>query len=72
MPTVALREEPGRYTLRYDEPVLVDELDDAERDDVALTARYMKILENAIRANPDQWLWYHDRWKPLRLAEQPA
>ena len=72
VPTVALREQPGRYTLRYDEPVLIDELSEAERDDVALTARYMKILEDAIRANPDQWLWYHDRWKPLRLAEKPA
>jgi lauroyl/myristoyl acyltransferase len=39
---------------------------------VPLTARYLAILEAAIRANPDQWLWYHDRWKQLRLREHTA
>jgi KDO2-lipid IV(A) lauroyltransferase len=72
VPTFALRKSPGRYALRYDEPVAVDELSGAERDDVPLTARYMKILEDAIRANPDQWLWYHDRWKQLRLTGRPT
>lgn len=68
VPTFALRERPGFYNLRYDEPVVVDDLTAAESGDVPLTTLYMKILENAIRENPDQWLWYHDRWKQLRLA----
>jgi KDO2-lipid IV(A) lauroyltransferase len=67
VPVFALREGPGRYSLRYEEPVVVDDLPEAERDDLSLTARYMDILEKAIRKNPDQWLWYHDRWKQLRL-----
>ncbi len=67
VPTFALRDRPGTYTLRYDEPVVVDELTAAEREDVPLTTRYMKILEDAIRENPDQWLWYHDRWKQIRI-----
>jgi KDO2-lipid IV(A) lauroyltransferase len=67
VPTFALRDRPGTYTLRYDEPVVLDELTAAEREDVPLTTRYMKILEDAIRDNPDQWLWYHDRWKQLRI-----
>jgi len=53
------------------EPVMVDDLAAGERGDVPLTTRYMKILEDAIRERPDQWLWYHDRWKPLRLAKDP-
>jgi KDO2-lipid IV(A) lauroyltransferase len=72
VPTFALRERPGFYSLRYDEPVVVDDLTEAERGDVALTTRYMKILEDAIRERPDQWLWYHDRWKQLRLAKDPT
>jgi KDO2-lipid IV(A) lauroyltransferase len=68
VPTFALREQPGRYSLRYEEPVLVDELPEPERDDVPLTARFMAILEAAIRERPEQWLWYHDRWKQLRIA----
>ncbi len=71
VPTFALRERPGVYSLRYDEPVMVDDLAAGERGDVPLTTRYMKILEDAIRERPDQWLWYHDRWKPLRLAKDP-
>ena len=70
VPTFALRATPGSYRLRYEQPLVVDDLPEAELDDVALTAGYMAILEAAIRQNPDQWLWYHDRWKQLRLQEQ--
>lgn len=72
VPTFALCDTPGHYRLRYDEPVMVDELPENELEDVPLTARYLAILETAIRENPDQWLWYHDRWKQLRLRENAA
>jgi len=67
VPIFALRKAPGRYSLHYEEPLLVEDLTEAEREDVPLTARYMAVLEAAIRENPDQWLWYHDRWKQLRI-----
>jgi KDO2-lipid IV(A) lauroyltransferase len=72
VPTFALRDRPGHYTLRYEETVVIDDIPEAELDEVPLTARYLAILEAAIRANPDQWLWYHDRWKQLRLREHTA
>jgi len=72
VPTFALCDRPGHYRLRYDNPVVVDDLSEAEREDVPLTTRYMAILEAAIRENPDQWLWFHDRWKQLRLREHTA
>ncbi|MDX2438873.1 MAG: hypothetical protein QNL88_17700, partial [Acidobacteriota bacterium] len=56
------------YTVRYEEPLVVEDLTAGVRVDVPLTTRYMKILETAIRGRPDQWLWYHDRWKQLRLG----
>ena len=68
VPTFVFCDTPGHYRLRYDEPVVVDNLPDSELEVVPLTTRYMAILEAAIRENPDQWLWYHDRWKQLRLA----
>jgi KDO2-lipid IV(A) lauroyltransferase len=70
VPIFALREAPGRYSLRYEEPLLVEDLTEAEREDGPLTGRYMAVLEAAIRKNPEQWLWYHDRWKQLRLSMQ--
>jgi KDO2-lipid IV(A) lauroyltransferase len=70
VPTFALREAPGRYSLSYGEPLMVEDRTEAEREDGPLTARYMAVLEAAIRARPEQWLWYHDRWKQLRLSTQ--
>jgi len=67
VPTFAFCEAPGRYSLRFDQPVVVDDLDEVERDDVPLTARFVAILESAIRERPEQWLWSHDRWKQLRI-----
>jgi len=69
VPTFALYEKPGFYSLRYGEPMVIDGLTDAELEDVPLTTRYMKVLEEAISERPEQWLWYHDRWKQLRLAQ---
>ncbi|MFV2072362.1 MAG: lysophospholipid acyltransferase family protein [Thermoanaerobaculales bacterium] len=69
VPIFALRTAPGRYRLRYEKPVVVDHLPEAELEDEPLTARFMAILEAAIRGRPEQWLWYHDRWRHLRLGE---
>ncbi len=71
IPTFALRDAPGTYILSYDTPVVIDDLPGDERADVPLTTRYMRILEDAIREHPDQWLWFHDRWKQVRLAQGP-
>jgi KDO2-lipid IV(A) lauroyltransferase len=67
VPLFVYCDAPGRYSLSIDEPVMVDAVDDGERDDVPLTARFMAVIEEAIRRRPDQWLWYHDRWKQLRI-----
>ncbi len=72
VPAFAVRDAPGHYHLRYEEPVILDGLTEAEKDVVELTTRYMAILEAAIRKNPEQWLWYHDRWKQLRIRNEES
>jgi KDO2-lipid IV(A) lauroyltransferase len=67
VPAAAWWESPGRYTLELREPVVPDRLAEGERDVVRLTARYTAELEKMIRRRPEQWLWYHDRWRDLRL-----
>ncbi len=37
-----------------------------EQNVMILTERINKKLENAIRANPSQWLWFHRRFKHIK------
>lgn len=53
------RTADGRYRVRVTDPGLDALLDDAE----AFAARYMQVLEDAVRAAPDQYLWVHRRFK---------
>ncbi|MGD8439494.1 MAG: lysophospholipid acyltransferase family protein [Holophagae bacterium] len=57
---------PARYTISFGEPVEPDALPDGALADEPLTARFMAITEAAIRRRPEQWLWYHDRWRNIR------
>ncbi len=67
MPFCALWDGPGAYSLHYFEPLLPDALSEDQLEDEPLTARFNQIIEAMIRRRPEQWLWYHDRWRDLRL-----
>ena len=36
---------------------------DREKDILENTGRYTKVIEDYIRRFPEQWVWFHDRWK---------
>ena len=61
VPIFAIAEPDGKYRLRILSPVFPDDPGDNPVHD--LTCRYMKTLEGAIREDPGQWLWMHNRWK---------
>jgi len=48
-------------------------LDRSDNPVEELTKRHVKILEDAIRKNPELWAWQHKRWKhtpPEKLVEK--
>ena len=53
----------GRYVLRFEEPIALPDLPEPERTVEALTARYTRVTEDAVRAEPSLWLWMHNRWR---------
>ncbi len=51
------------YRCRF-HSVPIEDLVDASPENVReLTARHTTMLEQAIRENPELWLWQHKRWK---------
>ena len=68
VPAFIRRLAPGRHVITI-HPALA--LPDASDDQAvrALTAACTAVIEHAVRATPEQWLWAHDRWR-TRPAEE--
>lgn len=48
---------------------IADDASTMQKNDV--TQKYVELLENTIRRQPDIWLWTHKRWKiPVKFPEQ--
>lgn len=65
IPFFCYREPHGRYRLEVHPPLENFPTD----DDVADATRINKILEDAIRQAPDQYLWVHRRFKTRPIGE---
>jgi KDO2-lipid IV(A) lauroyltransferase len=63
LPVVCLRVAPGRYRLVYSAPIDVASLPPEGREVEPLTALVTALVEEQVRAAPEQWLWLHDRWR---------
>lgn len=44
---------------------------DKQKDVEARTAQYTKVIEEGVRAEPDQWFWVHQRWKTKTFSPWP-
>ena len=58
-----------RHRLEFEEPIRVDRLTEEERDPAALTTRINEVISRRIAAQPELWLWMHDRWKGTGESE---
>lgn len=56
-------EDYTRHTICFDEPFLVERSEDMERDILEATQRQAQATEKIIREKPDDWFWFHRRFK---------
>jgi len=56
--------EPGKYlTLVVDPPLNLQKTDDVHADLQNNTQMMTDAIEKAVKAYPEQWFWFHKRWK---------
>jgi Kdo2-lipid IVA lauroyltransferase/acyltransferase len=53
----------ARHRLVFEKMIRVGDLDQEEREAVALTRRINDVISERIASRPEWWLWMHDRWK---------
>ena len=58
-----------KYVLRFGPRIELVRTGDADADMLANTAQFAATTERYIRANPEQWLWMHRRWKTRPAGE---
>ena len=60
-----------RFRILYKPPLVFSSTGDSERDVQAATQQMTAVIERAVRAYPDQWLWIHRRWKTRPPGQPP-
>lgn len=63
IPVFARREGAGRHRVVVHPPLEPPAGRDSAGAVVELTGRCTALIEAAVRATPEQWLWVHDRWR---------
>ena len=63
-------ESRRKYRLRFGPAVELSRTGDEEADVRENTQRFSRVIEDFVRAHPDQWLWVHKRWKTRPPGER--
>jgi KDO2-lipid IV(A) lauroyltransferase len=70
VPVFPLRISPGRFRIEVGDPILPPEGGRTAKNVEAMTRRHVEALEAAVRANPEQYFWFHRRWKTRPKSEK--
>ncbi len=63
LPTLIIRENGARHTLKIESPLRITRSGNYEADIKTNLQVFTSILESYVRRYPEQWLWVHKRWK---------
>ena len=73
LPAFCIREAEGGLTLIVEPPLTLKRTEDLHADLKANTQIMTSCIEKAVRAYPEQWFWFHKRWRgyyPYLYAEE--
>lgn len=63
LPAFCVREADGGLVFVVEPPIILKKTKDLSGDLRANTQIMTSVIEKAIRAYPEQWFWFHKRWK---------
>lgn len=63
VPAAGYRLPNGRHVLEFFEPIVWQDYGTAQESIYRNTLAYNQALEKIILAHPEQWFWFHKRWK---------
>ena len=69
VPVFMARQKSGKYKLIIKPFIEAVCTDDYEADLQVNTQRFTKIIEDIVREYPEQWLWFHQRWKTKKYQK---
>ena len=71
LPLFSARDRDGRIRVIFDQEVELLRTGDKTRDVEDNTALFTQVIEAYIRKYPDQWFWFHNRWKTKNYCPWP-
>lgn len=70
IPIFIIREGKSRHRIVFMEEVVLYRSRNIEKDILANTEKFTKIIESNIRKYPEQWFWMHQRWKTRPVSSE--
>lgn len=67
LPIVNVMDTDGRYKLIIGPEVPVVKTGNRQKDILLNTQRFNEVIAEYVRQYPDQWFWFHNRWKGVKL-----
>ena len=71
IPVFSVKHKNGRYNISFGEEVKLIKTGDKTKDIGENTALYTRIIEKQILEHPEQWFWFHRRWKTRSYTPFP-
>lgn len=71
VPIFSVRQADGRYRVIIEKEVSLVKTGDKSKDIEENTFIFTSIIEKYVRRYPDQWLWFHQRWKTKPYCTVP-